>query len=1115
MERSLIILFSFCWLLCSFAQEKPVRFQHLTAKEGLSQGHVLCLIQDSHGYIWAGTYHGLNRYNGYNYNVFYADNNPPYSLFINVVYSLYEDHEGKIWCGTWGVDIFDPEYGTFFHIPTCDDENCISAGEVSAILEDDNGFMWFATMGGGLDKYEPSSGKITWFRSDQVNNNALKSDYINDLVLDNNSNLWIATEDGGLSKMNLDTETIKTYRFNASDPYSIPSDKISCLLKDREGKIWLGDNNGYIACYNNDKDRFKSFHCCPGRFAIEKARIMQMAQNLKGEILLATMGAGLMVFDPATKSSSIFLHNVNDPESIISNENSSLLVDKTGSVFLGSYGRGISKYSPFSSKFKVYTINEPQNTSIELNAFTDAIEDHNGHLIVGTYDGFVVFNKKNWTYKHYLPGSSYEDNKILTLELGPDGNIWLSSMQSLHRYDAGFKKVRSYNFDSSIKDHSIYSIEFDHENNLWIALFRKGLIRIPESEWRNTQKSSLDYEIYQTDYNDTTSISGNQQWIIQYTSDSNLWIGGVGGLCRYNYETDNFTRIFNPGSIKTFDFDSHGRIWAGTIGDGLFMYDLKNGQEKRYTVNEGLSHSFIYGVIVDKDDLIWITSEDGLDRFNMTDESFRNYDLQDGLPNDHFDDKSESELNDGSIYMGTNNGFIIFRPEEIHDDTSSSQIVLTGLSIDNKPLKFYKTGKKRSEAQIPVNVVKRIDLQPNEKDIILHFAALHFAAPHKIQYAYMLKGYDQDWIQTDATNRQAKYTNLDGGQYTFIVRATNSDGFWTNKPLQIEVFVHPPFYKTTTFVIFLIFGLFITTFLIFRWRLSTEVRQKIVLEKIVDERTLEISETNRRLKKIALDLRKSNSLLRERQQFIEEQSEELETQRDELAISNNLKDKLFSVIAHDLKNPFNVIMGYSELLLANFTKWNKEKILYFITLLRETSENAYSLLENLLNWSRSQSGSLNFNPSQHSVKDVLQVMINELNSAAQKKEIKLNYKMSPADLKVNADLNMLTAILRNLITNAIKFSNKEGKVEISADVYLKNWVVFGVKDYGIGIDQGSIEDLFHISKSKTSSGTEGEKGTGLGLIICKDFIEYHKGKIWVESKPGKETTFYFTIPIAV
>jgi len=286
-----------------------------------------------------------------------------------------------------------------------------------------------------------------------------------------------------------------------------------------------------------------------------------------------------------------------------------------------------------------------------------------------------------------------------------------------------------------------------------------------------------------------------------------------------------------------------------------------------------------------------------------------------------------------------------------------------------------------------------------------------------------------------------------------------------------------------------------------------------LLEKVVDDRTKEISKKNEQFKQIAENLKESNALLEERQQFIEEQSEELAVQRDELAASNATKDKLFSVIAHDLKNPFNVIMGYCELLITNIDKWNHDKKLKFLSLLQETSVNAYNLLEKLLQWSRSQSKNLSFDPSPRKVIEILQILVDEMNAMAQKKEIKIICDVSDPELTVNEDINMLTAILRNLITNAIKFSDKGSKITVNTRKHSKTFVLFTVKNEGIGIKPEDVEKLFQFDKSKSTTGTEGEKGTGLGLVLCKDFIEYHNGKIWVESKPGSGTTFLFTIPL--
>ncbi|MBA7591645.1 hypothetical protein ES708_33805 [subsurface metagenome] len=218
MMRKLLLVLSIFWCCNANAQNNPIRFQHLTAKDGLSQGHILCMIQDSEGYIWAGTYHGLNRYNGYSFDVFYADSDNPNSLFINVIFSLFEDRDGNIWCGTWGIDIYDKKTETFRHLAVNEGKNTLSAGEVSAIAQDKEGNMWFATQGGGINKLDFHTKEIAYYKADETIDGTLKSNYINDILIDRNQVLWAATEDGGLSRINLKDETIVTYQYSDNGP---------------------------------------------------------------------------------------------------------------------------------------------------------------------------------------------------------------------------------------------------------------------------------------------------------------------------------------------------------------------------------------------------------------------------------------------------------------------------------------------------------------------------------------------------------------------------------------------------------------------------------------------------------------------------------------------------------------------------------------------------------------------------------------------------------------------------------------------------------------------------------------------------------------------------------
>ena len=408
----------------SYPQQVPIRFQQITPKNGLSQGHILCMLQDREGYIWIGTYHGLNRYNGNSIRIFKNDPSDTNSLANNVVYSLYQDEKGIIWVGTaWGLDKYDPHTERFSHIGVIWGDNVLSHGHVAAIAEDRTGNFWIATHLGGLDRIDAITGKITYIRAKGNSPDSLNSDILNDLIIDKKNRLWIGTEDGGLSRMDLVTGRIHTFRHSGKDPHSLISDKITCVYADKQGTIWMGNTEGYLIKYNEKTEDFTECNFLPSNLNFDHIRILDILEDNNGNLLLASNGAGMIIYNCTTGKSQINLHQRNNPLSIASNESSSLLVDRDGTVFVGTYGRGISTYSPYTQKFQPHFVQDEARNFGDVNAFTAAVQDGKGNLIIGTYYGFFVFDTINWSYKHFVPGNEYEDNKILTIAIAPDSSL--------------------------------------------------------------------------------------------------------------------------------------------------------------------------------------------------------------------------------------------------------------------------------------------------------------------------------------------------------------------------------------------------------------------------------------------------------------------------------------------------------------------------------------------------------------------------------------------------------------------------------------------------------------------------------------------------------------------
>ena len=236
----------------------------------------------------------------------------------------------------------------------------------------------------------------------------------------------------------------------------------------------------------------------------------------------------------------------------------------------------------------------------------------------------------------------------------------------------------------------------------------------------------------------------------------------------------------------------------------------------------------------------------------------------------------------------------------------------------------------------------------------------------------------------------------------------------------------------------------------------------------------------------------------------------VEQRTRELNELNITKDKFFSIIAHDLKNPFNTLMGFTELLLMNLEEYNQEKLKEFIGILHETSRQSYALLENLLEWSRSQTGRLLINPETIDLHALVDENIDLLFNHAARKKIKLSNTIS-SPLKARGDINMIRTVIRNLISNAIKYTRENGSIIVSASEK-EEGIEVAIADTGIGIKPENKEKLFRIDINYSTRGTADEGGTGLGLILCREFINKNGGRIWVESEPGKGSTFKFTLP---
>jgi signal transduction histidine kinase len=403
---------------------------------------------------------------------------------------------------------------------------------------------------------------------------------------------------------------------------------------------------------------------------------------------------------------------------------------------------------------------------------------------------------------------------------------------------------------------------------------------------------------------------------------------------------------------------------------------------------------------------------------------------------------------------------------------------------------------------------------------------------------------DPDWVESG--NRHfVSYSELKPGKYTFKILASNSDGYWVKDVRTIHITILPPWWRTWWFRLMLFVIISLVIYYIYKARISYLENRQEELEAIVKVRTKELSESNEvlqeqaarieeqseelritneqllyrqeviegqsnELKIFSNNIKEANDLLIERQKTIEDQSLLLKTSNKELLILNSTKDKFFSIIAHDLRNPFNTIMGFSEVLVSKYNSIPEEKVIKYLDLINASAIHANNLLENQLQWSRSQTDRISFEP----VKTKLCALVMETMYLSEGAMLKKNITSSvqvPEELEVFADENMLKTVLRNLISNAIKFTDN-GTITIAAN-NSNEATEIRISDTGVGISEEHLSKLFHIATNISTLGTNNEVGTGLGLILCYEFISKHAGSITVESKIGEGTTFMVKLPL--
>ncbi|RED92016.1 hybrid sensor histidine kinase/response regulator transcription factor [Marinoscillum furvescens] len=1072
---------AFCGVVCcqiAHSQSVNLGYSYVGNDAGLTNSAVLSIVQDSVGYLWFGTEYGLNRFDGYEIKTYLKNENNPHSLSDNLIGHQYVDSHGVHWILTWeGFSRYDPQIDGFRHyLPDSAALDNPPLNKAMYADEDHNGELWMITSRGHLHHYDraadrfvlrptknPKNTDVNSFRFDRENpeivwfgytNGLLRYDLtantfeffpikqaeeafnnnIHDILLDGDY-IYLAVYETGIHRFHKPTQTYKSYAFDTDIENQILSGH-----QDSKGNLWFTSTAGLYKYYP-EEDAFRRF----GKYAADAIRntnIQSVAEDIQGNLWLGTDVEGVITITQEKH----FYHIETERDEAPSDGNiaTAIAQDAAGKLWVGyTYGVDV------------------------INLETGAIErrlrpDDGTSVVVGPGDVWQVF-------------------------IDSKERVWIGTYAGgLQQYDPKTTVVTTYRHDPSnplsIPGDDVRAIAEDKRGFLWLAVHGSGLARFdPErGEFKTFREDEL---IINDDWTNHLAVD----------EEDNVWMGSFSGLTvisdygrasrSYSYDYNDSTSITNR-IVQSVFIDSKQRKWIGT-NRGLNLFVDSHRGFRTLQLEDGLPNDHISSIIEDDEGYLWLATQGGgLVRFDKeawiggkpAPGLIQVYDTSDGLLSDSYSYNAIHKSEKGVIYVGGVGGITYFDPKEIRSNTFVPKVAIDQIKLFNSEEQAEQLKMEKDNG-----LIKRLELEHDQTMITIGYNAFNYVHPEKNQYAYKMVGFDEEWYYVGG-RREATYTNLPAGDYTFQVKASNNDGIWNEKVSSLQIVVHPPWWNTLAFrlvVLVLILG---AIYFLFWIRTRNILFQKSALERLVREKTSEI----------------------------ESQYAQLQQMNEKVHESDQAKIRFYMNVSHELKTPLSLILGPIERLLKTpKLEVETERQYRFI---HRNALRLTRLINDLLDLRKIEVNERRIVLKQLEVVEKVRQLYEAFDFFASQKHIDYTFETRLEKLDAWVDEDILEKVIYNLLSNAFKYTTS-GTITLRLD-YLdaRHQLQVAVEDTGTGIPADQIPNVFNRFFSYQKAGYRSE-GTGIGLTLVKELVQLHGGTIELQSEEGQGSVFTFTLAI--